>query len=121
MLIRKGDLGEKCYDRRSSDIGFYEVAFIAGLRLPLLTLHRRLVSYLGVSVSQIALNTWRIFIEAEVLWGQLSGGNRSLTLEEFFHYYKPQEIPRSKGFDNFVCLWAALRLISNMPNSNYQC
>lgn len=28
--IRKGDLGEKCYDGRSSDIGFYETAFIVG-------------------------------------------------------------------------------------------
>ena len=30
---------------------------------------------------------------AEVLWGQLSGGHQSLTLEDFFHCYKPQEIP----------------------------
>ena len=28
--IRKGDLGEKCYDGRSSDVAFYETAFIAG-------------------------------------------------------------------------------------------
>ena len=87
--IRKGDLGEKCYDGRSSDVGFYEAAFIARLRLPLSTLHCRLVSNLGMSVTQITPNT----IEAKVLWGQLSGGNCSLTLEEFFHYYKPQEIP----------------------------
>ena len=54
--IRKGDLGEKCYDGRSSNVGFYEAAFIVGLHLPLSTLHRRLASYLGVSVSQIAPN-----------------------------------------------------------------
>ena len=49
--IRKGDLGEKCYDGRSLDVGFYKTTFIAGLRLPLSTLHRQLASYLGVSVS----------------------------------------------------------------------
>ena len=57
---------------------------------------------------------------AEVLWGQLSGGHQSLTLEDFFHCYKPQEIPRSKGFYNFVCRWAALRLVSDMLDSNRQ-
>ena len=109
--IRKGDLGEKCYDGKSSNIGFYKAMFIAGLRLPLSTLHRRLAFYLGVLVSQIAPNAWRIFIGVEVLWGQLSGGNRSLTLEEFFYCYKPQEIPRSKGFYNFMCHQAALSQI----------
>ena len=49
--IRKGDLGEKCYDGKSSNIGFYKAMFIAGLRLPLSTLHRRLAFYLGVLVS----------------------------------------------------------------------
>ena len=38
--IRKGDLGEKCYVGKSSDVGFHEAAFIAGLRLPLFILHR---------------------------------------------------------------------------------
>ena len=61
-----------------------------------------------------------IFIRAEVLWGQLSGGHRSPTLKEFFYYYKPQEIPRFKGFYNFVCHRAALRLIFDMPDSNRQ-
>ena len=120
MPIRKGVLGGKCYDRRAPDVGFYETTFIVGLRLPFSTLHHWLASYLGVSVNQIALNSWMIFIGAEVLWGQLSGGHRSLTLEEFFYCYKPQEIPRSKGFYNFVCRWAALRLIFDMPDSNRQ-
>jgi len=63
--------------------------FTAGLRLPLTELHRQLANYLGLFVSQIALNTWRIFIRVEVIWDQLSGGNRHLTLDEFFYYYKP--------------------------------
>lgn len=53
-----------------------------------------------------------------MLRGQLNGGHQSLTLEEFFYCYKPQEIPLSKGFYNFVCRRVTLRLISDMPDSN---
>ena len=49
--IRRGDIGEKCYDGRSSDIGFYEYAFIVGLRLPLSSLHCQLASFMGVFVN----------------------------------------------------------------------
>ena len=45
----------------------YDAMFAAGLRLPLTALHRQLVDYLGLSVSQIALNAWRTFIGAEIL------------------------------------------------------
>lgn len=69
MPIRKGDIGENCYDGRSFDVGFYKTAFIAGLRLPLSFLHHRLASYIGMSINQIAPNSWRIFIGADVLWG----------------------------------------------------
>ena len=53
-----------------------DAMFAAGLRLLLMALHRQLVDYLGLSVSQIAPNAWRTFIRAEVLWGSFSGGNR---------------------------------------------
>ena len=49
------------------DVGFYEAIFIARSRLPLTKLRRRLMDRLGVSICQIAPNTWRIFLEAEVL------------------------------------------------------
>ena len=39
MPIRKGDIGEKCYDGRSPGVGFYKTACIAGLRLPFSILH----------------------------------------------------------------------------------
>ena len=39
--IRKCDIGEKCYDGTLSNMGFYEAAFIAGLHLPLFSLHRQ--------------------------------------------------------------------------------
>lgn len=111
---------EKCYIGRSSDMGFYETAFIAELSLPLSSLCRQLATYMGIFVSHIAPNAWRIFIVVKVLWCQLSGVHWSLTLKKFFYCYKPQEIPRSKGFYNFMCHQAALRLISDMSNSNRQ-
>ena len=46
---------------------YVDAMFAAGLRLPLIELHRQLANYLGLSVSQIAPNAWRIFIRAEVL------------------------------------------------------
>ena len=87
--IRKGVIGEECYDERSSDIGFYETAFIVGLHLLLSSLHRRLASFMGMSISQLIPNALRIFIGTEVLWGQLNGGRHSLTLKKFFYCYKP--------------------------------
>ena len=69
--IRKGDIGKKCYDGRLFDVGFYQTAFIARLRLPISTLHCRLASYMGVSINQITPNAWRIFIRVEVLWVSL--------------------------------------------------
>ena len=45
----------------------YNDMFAAGLRLPLTALHRQLVDFLGLSVSQITPNAWRIFISAEIL------------------------------------------------------
>jgi len=91
-LLRKF---EKCYSGKSADVGMYDAMFTAGLRLPLIALHRKLANFLGLSVSQIAPNAWRIFIGAEILWGHLSGGNRQLSLDEFFWCYRPQHIVSS--------------------------
>ena len=99
-------------------VGLYEAIFIARSRLPLTKLHRQLMDRLGVSVCQIALNAWRIFLGAEVLWGQMSGGCRSLTFNKFFYYYKPQQIATSKGFYKFVLRKAMLKLVSDIPDSN---
>ena len=66
-------------------MGMYDVMFAAGLRLPLTALHCQLADFLGRSITQIAPNAWRTFIGAKILWGRLSGGNRQLTLDEFFY------------------------------------
>ena len=75
---------KKCYSRKTENVGMYDAMFVAGLRLPLTTLHCQLVNFLGLSINQIAPNAWKIFIRAEILWGCLSGGNRQLSLDESF-------------------------------------
>ena len=65
--IRLPKENEKCYSRRTADVGMYDAMFAARLRLPLIALHRQLVDFLGLSISQIAPNAWRTFIGAEML------------------------------------------------------
>ena len=96
----------------------YNAMFAASLRLPLTKLHRQLANYLGLSVSQIAPNAWRIFLRVEVIWGQLSSGNHRLTLDEFFYYYRPQQITSSKGIYHFLARKTSLRLVSDMLDLN---
>ena len=65
--IRLPKENEKCYSGRTADVGMYDAMFTVGLRLPLTALHRQLVDYIGLSVSQIAPNALRTFIGAEIL------------------------------------------------------
>ena len=71
-----------------------------------------------MSISQIAPNAWRTFIGAEILWGSLSGGNRQLTLDKFFYYYRPHHISFPKGTYHFAIREKNLKLVSDMPDSN---
>ena len=116
--IRLPRKNEKCYTGRTADVGMYDAMFAAGLRLPLTALHRQLADFLGLSVSQIAPNAWRIFIGAEILWGRLSGGNRHLSLDEFFYCYRPQHKVSAKGTYHFAPREKSLRLVFDMPDSN---
>ena len=45
-----------------------------GLRFPLNSLHRELLKYLGLSISQISPNALRVFIVIEVLYEAMSNG-----------------------------------------------
>ena len=47
---------EKCYYDGVDDVEVYEQVLKAGLRFPLNSLHRELLKYLGLSVSQISSN-----------------------------------------------------------------
>ena len=58
---------EKCYSRKTADVGMYDAMFAVGLRLSLTELHRQLANFLCLSVSRTFTNAWRIFIGAEVL------------------------------------------------------
>ena len=73
----------------------------AGLRFPLSSLHRELLKYLGLSVNQVSPNAWKVFIAMEVLYGVMSNGARRLTVQEFLHYYLPNEIDKSRGIYSF--------------------
>ena len=39
-------------------------------------------------------------------------------LNEFFYYYKPQQISSSKGIYHFLARKSSLRLVSDLPDSN---
>ena len=59
---------EKYYSGKTVDVGMYDAMFTIWLRLPLMELHHQLANYLGLSISQLAFNAWRIFIGAKVIW-----------------------------------------------------
>ena len=90
----------------------------AGLRFPLNSLHCELLKYLALSVSQISPNAWRVFIAMEVLYGAMSNGARLLTVREFLHCYRPDEIDKSKGMYSFIPRKSVLKVIYETPDSN---
>ena len=90
----------------------------AGLRFPLSSLHRELLKYLGLSVNQVSPNAWRVFIAMEVLYSVMSNGARRLTMQEFPHCYRPDEIDKSRGIYSFFPRSPLLKVIFETPNSN---
>ena len=116
--IRLPYKSEKCYYEGVDDVRVYEQVLKAGLRFPLNSLHHELLKYLGLSISQISPNAWRVFIAMEVLYGAMSNGARSLTVREFLHCYRPDEIDKSKGMYSFVPRKSVLKVIYETPDSN---
>ena len=90
----------------------------AGLRFPLSALHRELLKYLGLSVTQISSNAWRVFIAMEILYGAMTDGARRLTVREFLHCYRPDEIDKSRGMYSFASRSPLLKVIYETPDSN---
>ena len=90
-----------------------------GLRFPLNSLKRELLQHLGLSVSQISPNALRVFIVMEVLYGAMSDSARLLTVWEFLHCYRPDEIDKSKGMYSFVPRKSVLKVIYETPDSNH--
>lgn len=116
--IRLPYVSEKCYYEGVEGVGVYEQMLKAGLRFPLSTLHRELLHYLGLSVTQISPNAWRVFIAMEILYGAMSDGARRLTVREFLHCYRPDEIDRSRGMYSFASRSPLLKVIFETPDSN---
>ena len=109
---------EKCYYEGVDSVGVYEQVLKASLRFPLNSLHRELLKYLGLSINQISLNAWKVFIAMKVLYGDMSNGARSLTVREFLHCYRPDEINKSKRMYSFVPRKSVLKVIYETPDSN---
>ena len=106
---------EKCYYEGVDGVGMYEQVLKAGLRFPLSSLHRELLKYLGLSVNQISPNAWRVFI---VLYRAMSNGARMLTVREFLHCYRSDEIDKLRGMYSFVPRKSVLKVIFETPDSN---
>ena len=111
-------VSKKCYYKGVEAIRVYEQMLKAGLRFPLSTLHRELLKYLGLSITQLSPNTWRVFIAMEILYGAMTNSARRLTVREFLHYYRPDEIDRSRGMYSFASRSPLLKVIFETPDSN---
>jgi len=109
---------EKCYYDGIEGVGVYEQMLKARLRFPLSSFHHQLLQHLGLSANQISLNAWRVFLSVEVLYGVMSEGARRLTVREFLHSYRPDEIAQSKGMYSFMSRSPLLRLVCKTPDSN---
>ena len=109
--------GEWCYNPHFG-IGVYEAYFLGGLRLPLNTFARELLVRLGLGVCQFNSNAWRLIVSMKVLWREVFGGDRSLTVDEFLFCYKPSEIHQSLGFYQFTDRGTDCRLIKSLASSD---
>ena len=109
---------EKCYYDGVEGVGVYEQMLKARLRFPLSSLHRELLKCLGLFVNQVSSNTLRIFIAMEVLYGAMIDSARSLTVRDFLHCYRPDEIDKSRGVYSFVTRSPLLKVIYETLDSN---
>ena len=54
----------------------------------------------------------------QILWREVFGGDRPLTMNEFLFYYKPSEIHQSLGFYQFTARGTDCRLIKSLALSD---
>ena len=85
---------KRCYYDGVEGVGVYEQMLKAGLRFPLSSFHHELLKYLGLSVNQVSPNALKVFIAMEVLYSAMIDGARRLTVREFLHCYRPNEIDK---------------------------
>ena len=99
-------------------VGIYEAYFLGGLRLPLNAFARELLCRLGLAICQFNPNAWRLIVSMQVLWREVFGGDRPLSVDEFLYCYKPSEINQSPGFHQFTARGADYRLIKSLVTSD---
>ncbi|XP_030963459.1 uncharacterized protein LOC115984578 [Quercus lobata] len=109
--------GEWCCEPRFG-IGVYESYFLGGLRFPLNAFDRELLVKLGLGVCQFNPNAWRLIISMQILWREVFGGDRPLTVDEFLYCYKPSAISQSEGFYQFTARGNDCRLIKSLASSD---
>ena len=118
ISIRLPYKSEKCYYEGVEGVGVYEQMLKAGLRFPLSSFHYELLKYLGLSINQVSPNAWRAFIAMEVLYDTMTDGARRLTVREFLHCYRPDEIDKSRGIYSFTSRSPLLKVIFETSDSN---
>ena len=116
--IRLSYKSKKCYYDGVEGVGVYEQMLKAGLRFPLSSFHHELLKYLGLSVNQVSPNAFKVFIAMEVLYSAMIDGARRLTVREFLHCYRPNEIDKSRRMYSFVLRRPLLKVIYETPDSN---
>ena len=109
--------GEWCCQPRFG-IGIYEAYLLGGLRLPLNSFARELLTRLGLGVCQFNPNAWRLVVSMQVLWREVFEGNCPFTVDEFLYCYKPSEINQSLGFYQFTARGKDYRLIKSLVISD---
>ena len=102
----------------SFGIGIYETYLLGGLRLPLNSFARELLTMLVLGVCQFNPNAWRLIVSMQVLWREVFEGNRPLTVDEFLYCYKPFKINQSLGFYQFTARGKDYRLIKSLVTSD---
>ena len=81
-------------------IGIYEAYLLGGLRLPLNTFARELLTRLDLGVCQFNPNAWRLIVSMLVLWREVFEGNCPFTMDEFLYCYKPSKLTNPLAFIN---------------------
>ena len=109
---------EKCYYKGVEDVGMYEQMLKAGLRFPFKcsSPSSSPVSWIGHHPN--LFEAWRVFLGEKVLYEVMIDGARRMTVEEFFHCYRPFEITQLKGMYSFVPRSPLHRLVCDNRNSN---
>ena len=86
--------------------------------MPLNAFARELLVRLGLGVCQFNPNTWRLVISMQILWREVFGGDRLLTVDEFLYCYKLSEINQSLSFYQFTARGSDCRLIKSLASSD---